>query len=56
MPKSINPGGKVGRGVPDICGNADGQTGYLVRVDGRTVPIGGTSAVAPLWAGLIAAR
>jgi kumamolisin len=55
VPKSINPGGKVGRGVPDICGNADGQTGYLVRVDGRTVPIGGTSAVAPLWAGLIAA-
>ncbi len=54
VPKSINSGGKAGRGVPDICGNADGDTGYLIRVDGKTVPIGGTSAVSPLWAGLIA--
>ena len=54
VPKSINVRGKVGRGVPDISGNADGDTGYLIRVDGQTVPIGGTSAVAPLWAGLIA--
>lgn len=54
VPKSINTGGKKGRGVPDICGNADGDTGYLIRVDGQTVPIGGTSAVSPLWAGLIA--
>jgi kumamolisin len=54
VPKSINAAGKVGRGVPDICGNADGDTGYLIRVDGQTVPIGGTSAVSPLWAGLIA--
>jgi len=29
-------------------------TGYTVRVDGQTSTIGGTSAVAPLWAGLIA--
>ncbi|MEO8735882.1 MAG: S53 family peptidase, partial [Edaphobacter sp.] len=43
-----------GRGVPDICGNADPATGYTVRVDGQTLVIGGTSAVAPLWAGLIA--
>jgi kumamolisin len=54
VPKSTNPGGKVGRGVPDVAGNADGETGYLIRVDGETVPIGGTSAVSPLWAGLIA--
>ena len=54
VPKSINPGGKTGRGVPDISGNADSNTGYLIRVDGQTVPIGGTSAVSPLWAGLIA--
>jgi kumamolisin len=53
VPKSLN-GGKPGRGVPDICGNADSDTGYLIRLDGQTVPIGGTSAVAPLWAGLIA--
>lgn len=42
------------RGVPDICGVADPQTGYDVRVDGSDTVIGGTSAVAPLWAGLIA--
>jgi kumamolisin len=42
------------RGVPDVCGDADPQTGYDVRVDGQNTVIGGTSAVAPLWAGLIA--
>ena len=34
--------------------SADSDTGYVIRVDGQTVPIGGASAVAPLWAGLIA--
>src|SRR5215472_8956332 len=43
-----------GRGVPDVAGDADPSTGYTVRVDGQTTTIGGTSAVAPLWAGLIA--
>jgi kumamolisin len=43
-----------GRGVPDVAGDADPATGYIIRVDGKTVVIGGTSAVAPLWAGLIA--
>ncbi len=43
-----------GRGVPDVCGDADPVTGYQVRVDGKSLVIGGTSAVAPLWAGLIA--
>jgi len=43
-----------GRGVPDVAGNADPNTGYVVRVDGQQMVIGGTSAVAPLWAGLIA--
>jgi len=43
-----------GRGVPDVAGNADPVTGYRVVVDGQQEPIGGTSAVAPLWAGLIA--
>ncbi len=42
------------RGVPDVCGDADPVTGYLVRVDGSETVVGGTSAVAPLWAGLIA--
>jgi kumamolisin len=44
---------KAGRGVPDVSGNGDPASGYLVRVDGQEFPIGGTSAVAPLWAGLI---
>ncbi len=49
------PSGKTGgRGVPDVCGDADPVTGYQVRVDGQSMVIGGTSAVAPLWAGLIA--
>jgi kumamolisin len=43
-----------GRGVPDVAGDADPATGYVVRVDGSNTVIGGTSAVAPLWAGLIA--
>ena len=43
-----------GRGVPDIAGDADPQTGYNVRVDGQAAVVGGTSAVAPLWAALIA--
>jgi kumamolisin len=44
----------TGRGVPDVCGDADPLTGYVIRVDGAEETIGGTSAVAPLWAGLIA--
>jgi len=42
-----------GRGVPDVAGNADPVTGYQVRVDGQSQVVGGTSAVAPLWAALI---
>jgi kumamolisin len=54
VPRSVNPGHKKGRGVPDIAGDADPASGYVVRVDGVNAVIGGTSAVAPLWAGLIA--
>lgn len=42
------------RGVPDVAGNADPETGYRVFYHGRQTVVGGTSAVAPLWAGLIA--
>jgi kumamolisin len=42
------------RGVPDVSGDADPQTGWDVRVDGTNTVIGGTSAVAPLWAAFIA--
>jgi kumamolisin len=45
-------GGGTGRGVPDVAGDADPQTGYNIRVDGKPMVIGGTSAVAPLWAAL----
>jgi kumamolisin len=47
-------GTKTGRGVPDVAGDADPNSGYRVRVDGQNLVIGGTSAVAPLWASLIA--
>jgi kumamolisin len=49
-----NPDGRPGRGVPDVAGDADPMTGYLVRVNGADEVIGGTSAVAPLWAALTA--
>jgi kumamolisin len=52
VPKA--PNGFVGRGVPDVSGDADPETGYNVLVDGQQTVIGGTSAVAPLWAGLLA--
>jgi kumamolisin len=56
--KAAHRGGKAialtKRGVPDVAGDADPQTGYNVRVDGTDTVFGGTSAVAPLWAGLIA--
>jgi kumamolisin len=46
--------GQSQRGVPDVAGDADPSTGYSVLVDGEQMTVGGTSAVAPLWAGLIA--
>ena len=54
VPPSANSNKNVGRGVPDVTGDADPTTGYVTRVDGNPDVIGGTSAVAPLWAGLIA--
>lgn len=52
VPKS--PNGNKGRGVPDVSGDADPATGYQVLVHGRQAVFGGTSAVAPLMAGLTA--
>ena len=51
---SVNDKTRIGRGVPDVAAVADPATGYVVRVDGSNMVIGGTSAVAPLMAGLIA--
>ncbi|MEO6852301.1 MAG: S53 family peptidase, partial [Mucilaginibacter sp.] len=53
VPLSLNSQFK-GRGLPDVAGDADPNTGYKVLVDGQKMVIGGTSAVAPLMAGLIA--
>ena len=53
VPASVSTG-FAGRGLPDVAANADPNTGYNVRVDGQNFVIGGTSAVAPLMAGLVA--
>jgi kumamolisin len=53
VPDNVDTG-SPGRGVPDVAGDADPETGYTIRVDGADQVIGGTSAVAPLWAGLVA--
>jgi kumamolisin len=49
------PGGKM-RGVPDVAGCADPQTGWNIVVDssGQNTVVGGTSAVAPMWAAIVA--
>ncbi len=62
VPQAVNPDGPVMRGVPDVSGDAASESGYRVLCDGQEFPdptkqlpgIGGTSAVAPLWTGLIA--
>ena len=54
VPTSLSTG-RQGRGVPDIAGNADRASGYTILVDGQELRgVGGTSAVAPLYAGLLA--
>jgi len=44
-----------GRMVPDVAADADPNTGYSITVHGSNTVVGGTSAVAPLYAGLFAA-
>jgi len=44
-----------GRMVPDVAADADPNTGYELYVHGGSQTVGGTSAVAPLYAGLFAA-
>jgi kumamolisin len=43
-----------GRGVPDVAGVADPHTGCRIAVGGVDTISYGTSAVAPLWAALVA--
>ena len=52
VPKA--PTSKGGRGVPDVAGGADPDSGYRIVVSSKVGLIGGTSAVAPLWAGIVA--
>jgi kumamolisin len=62
VPPAADPVGPVMRGVPDVAGDAAPASGYRILCDGTSFPdpsqglppVGGTSAVAPLWAGLIA--
>ncbi len=62
VPAARNPRGPVRRGVPDVAANASGESGYLVLCHGQWFPdytqgvprVSGTSAVAPLWAALVA--
>lgn len=44
-----------GRMVPDVAANADPATGYIMVYGGEQWQVGGTSAVAPFYAGLFAA-
>lgn len=62
VPAAVDPAGPAMRGVPDVAGDAAPASGYRVLCDGTNFPdptqglppVGGTSAVAPLWAGLVA--
>lgn len=54
LPPSVNDGKTGRRGVPDVAGDAAPGSGYRLVVSGATEVVGGTSAVAPLWAGLTA--
>ena len=53
LPPSVNAG-RRGRGVPDVAGNAGPESGYAIVVGGQGTLAAGTSAVSPLWAGLLA--
>jgi kumamolisin len=55
VPASVEDGHR-GRGLPDIAGNADPDSGYTLVLNGKNTkkPVGGTSATAPLYAGLVA--
>jgi kumamolisin len=53
VPPSGNPGSRRGRGVPDVAGDAARSSGYQILANGQRGVAFGTSAVAPLWAGLI---
>ena len=49
-----SPTGNGGRGVPDVAGPADPRSGCTIHIGGVDSVSCGTSAVAPLWAALVA--
>jgi kumamolisin len=53
VPASFNDK-KIGRGIPDVCGVASHDPGYRIIYNGQPMAMQGTSAVAPLWASLVA--
>jgi kumamolisin len=53
VPVSVSTG-KAGRGVPDVAATAAFVNGYRIFVNRQQIVQGGTSAVAPLWAGFVA--
>jgi kumamolisin len=50
----LGPTGRRGRGVPDVAGPADPRQGCEIIAGQARYSSAGTSAVAPLWAALIA--
>jgi kumamolisin len=54
LPQGLNNPSFMGRGIPDLSGNASPVSGYPQSINGSDGDEGGTSAVAPLFAGLIA--
>jgi subtilase family serine protease len=55
VPPSVNGGGRIGRGIPDVAGNASSFSGYALQVDSAAGQVdNGTSSVGPLYAGLVA--
>jgi kumamolisin len=53
LPPSVNDGQRR-RSVPDVAADASPNSPYLIVLNGQVSGFGGTSAVAPLWAGLTA--
>jgi subtilase family serine protease len=54
LPGSVQSLMQKRRGVPDVAGNADPNTGLAMYEHGSWSTAGGTSASSPLWAALVA--
>lgn len=54
LPTSVQSLLQGARGLPDVSANADPESGMAFYVHGQWTTAGGTSASAPLWAGMMA--